>query len=112
MCVCVCVRIHYNVTDKEQPQVQRNVKCSPFPPKGDVRLPTRKRNVRTRYNASINVQGPLGAQKRKERMKSIQSPRERVQKAAIQRDPNRILEVPSVQRFNQRETEMPCPKAV
>ena len=38
-CVCVCVRILLQITDREQPQVQRNVKCGPFPPNGDVRPP-------------------------------------------------------------------------
>ena len=67
---------------------------------------------KTGYKVFITIKSPLGAQKRKERMKSIQSPRERVQKAAIQRDPNRILEFLSMQTFIKIKTGMPCLKAV
>ena len=35
------------VIDREQPKVQRNVKYSPIPPNGDVRLPTREMNDKT-----------------------------------------------------------------
>lgn len=70
-----------------------------FYQKANARLPTWNINIKKIGDkVSITIKGPLGAQKekklkgkKKKKIKTIETPRERVQKASKQVEPNRIL---------------------
>ena len=66
---CVCQN-SLQITDREQPQVQQNVKCGPFPPNGDVRPPQTEEkceNIKRRCPSPLKVPWVLKMKKETKR---------------------------------------------
>ena len=107
-CVCVCVRIQYRLQTRSNHRYNGMFECSPFPPNGDVRLPKTGEQCQKRKEGVHHHRMSPRCSKKKKRMKSIQSQRERIQKPSKQREPKRVL-YPNSANSQQIETTMPQP---